>query len=58
MLDGVPFREAYRKVGKEVADGSYRPVREVHHTHIGSIGNLAGDRILAKLDKVMQAFPA
>lgn len=58
VLDGVPFREAYRKVGKEVADGSYRPVREVHHTHIGSIGNLAGDRILAKLDKVMQAFPA
>ena len=45
---GMPFREAYRKVGQEVADGTFRPVREVHHTHAGSIGNLCTDQIARK----------
>lgn len=51
---GMPFRDAYRKVGLEVADGSYRPVREVNHTHIGSIGNLCNRQIAAKMDEVMK----
>lgn len=58
VLDGVPFREAYRKVGGEVADGTFVPDRTLRHTHIGSIGNLANDRIAAKLAGVMKAFPA
>ena len=40
VLEGMPFRDAYRKVGLEVRDGSYRPNRSVDHTHAGSIGNL------------------
>ena len=52
VLAGVPFREAYKKVGLEVRDGSYTPDRSVHHTHIGSIGNLATDRIRAKFQAV------
>ena len=40
VLQGVPFREAYRRVGMAVQQGEYRPTREVHHTHEGSIGNL------------------
>ena len=48
-LSGVPFREAYRTVGMQVQNGTYRPTREVRHTHLGSIGNLANDRIRQKM---------
>ena len=56
VLSGVPFREAYRKVGEEVQNGTYRPVREVHHTHLGSTGNLATAEIAAKMAEVMKTF--
>ncbi|MCC8070574.1 MAG: argininosuccinate lyase [Bacteroidales bacterium] len=53
VLQGVPFRDAYRQVGREVMEGTYRPVREVHHTHLGSMGNLANPQIAAKMASVM-----
>ena len=53
VLSGVPFRDAYRRVGKAVADGSYRPDRTVCHTHTGSIGNPANDAIKAKMAGLM-----
>ncbi|MDE5568196.1 MAG: argininosuccinate lyase, partial [Muribaculaceae bacterium] len=56
VLDGTPFREAYRAVGHAVADGTYHPTRSVHHTHIGSIGNLANDAIAEKMSAVMKNF--
>jgi argininosuccinate lyase len=49
VLEGVPFRDAYRQVGLSVQDGTYRPTREVHHTHLGSIGNPATAQIAAKM---------
>ncbi|MDE6668699.1 MAG: argininosuccinate lyase [Muribaculaceae bacterium] len=49
VLDGMPFRDAYRLIGTRVQEGTYRPTREVHHTHIGSIGCLCNDRIAAKM---------
>lgn len=52
VLEGMPFREAYKKVGLEVQDGTYRPVREVHHTHVGSINNLCNKQIADKFRKV------
>lgn len=48
VLSGMPFREAYKTVGLEVQNGTYRPVREVHHTHAGSISNLCNKEITAK----------
>lgn len=48
-LSGVPFREAYRTIGMQVQNGTYKPTREVHHTHVGSIGNLCNDRIAQKM---------
>ncbi|WP_302354504.1 argininosuccinate lyase, partial [uncultured Duncaniella sp.] len=48
VLDGMPFREAYKKVGLEVQNGSYSPSRNVRHSHSGSIGNLCNDRIAEK----------
>lgn len=51
-LAGMPFREAYRKVGHEVADGTFKPVKKVRHTHAGSIGNLCNDKIVAKFRRI------
>lgn len=56
VLAGMPFREAYKKVGLEVQEGTYRPIREVKHAHLGSISNLANDRISEKFHKLLEKF--
>ena len=56
VLPGGPFREAYRRVGMAVQQGEYRPTREVHHTHEGSIGNLCTAEIRRKMETVMREF--
>ena len=56
VLSGVPFREAYRTVGLDIENGTYRPSREVHHTHAGSIGNLCLDKVEGLMAAVLQKF--
>ncbi|MBL3658122.1 argininosuccinate lyase [Fulvivirga sediminis] len=51
VQNGLSFREAYQKVGKEIEEGNYSPSKEVHHTHEGSIGNLCNDKIVEKMEK-------
>ena len=53
VLEGTPFREAYREVGMAVQEHRYTPTREVHHTHEGSIGNLCNDKIVEKMNEVI-----
>lgn len=53
VLQGLPFRDAYRQMADEIADGSYTPVRNAAHTHLGSKGNLALDRIRLKMEKAL-----
>lgn len=53
VLEGMPFRDAYKKIGMEVQNGTYKPHRGVHHTHLGSIGNLANDLIQSKMQQIM-----
>lgn len=53
VLQGVPFRDAYRQVGMAVQEGTYKPTREVHHTHLGSIGNPANAQIAAKMASLL-----
>ena len=55
-LEGMPFRDAYKKVGLEIEAGKFNAVKEVHHTHEGSIGNLCNDRIKALYDKTLAEF--
>ena len=55
-LDGVPFREAYRKVGIDIENGDYKPERTVNHTHKGSIGNLCLDQINRMMDENLSKF--
>ena len=54
--DGMPFRDADKKVGLDIEAGKFEPVREVHHTHEGSIGNLCNDKITALFDRTLSDF--
>ena len=54
--DGMPFRDAYKKVGLDIEAGKFEPVRDVHHTHEGSIGNLCNDKITALFDRTLSDF--
>lgn len=56
VSEGVPFRDAYRSVGMQVQQGTYKPSRKVLHTHTGSIGNLATRQIRAKMDAILHAM--
>lgn len=58
VLQGVPFREAYRIIGKEIAEHTYSPSRDLHHTHEGSIGNLGNDLISQAMEKALAGFGA
>lgn len=53
---GMPFRDAYRKVGMEIENGTYRADRNICHTHEGSIGNLCNDRIAELMKSVYDGF--
>lgn len=56
VLEGTPFREAYRQVGLDIENGNYKPERTVHHTHLGSIGNLALDKVTQQMQAVVKTF--
>ncbi|MEL6923742.1 MAG: argininosuccinate lyase [Bacteroidota bacterium] len=53
---GIPFRDAYKKVAGQIADGSFEPLRELNHTHEGSIGNLCLPEIKAKMEAAFAKF--
>ena len=54
--EGMPFRDAYKKVGMDIQAGNFKPCKEVHHTHEGSIGNLCNEEIRALMDEVWNGF--
>lgn len=56
VLEGMPFREAYKKVGMDIEEGKFAPERTVNHNHEGSIGNLCNDSIEALMDEVVSGF--
>ena len=51
---GMPFRDAYKKLGEEIASGNYQPRKELEHTHEGSVGNLCLEEITAKMNKALE----
>ena len=54
VKEGTPFREAYRKVGEEVKNGTFHKdstLSPLNHTHLGSIGNLANEEIRKKMQE-------
>jgi argininosuccinate lyase len=56
VLSGVPFRDAYKKVGLDIEQGKYNPERSVNHTHEGSIGNLSNDHIVRMMNETLNGF--
>jgi argininosuccinate lyase len=56
VLQGVPFREAYQTVGKEIVEHTYEPPRQLNHVHEGSIGNLMNEAIVQHMDANMAGF--
>jgi len=56
VREGVPFRDAYKQVALEIEAGNFKPVREIHHTHEGSIGNLCNDKIAALMQRNIDGF--
>jgi len=57
VLSGMPFRDAYKKVGLDIESGNFAPDQStVSHSHEGSIGNLCLEKIQGKFDKGIQTF--
>ncbi|MGK9117532.1 argininosuccinate lyase [Olivibacter jilunii] len=56
VLQGVPFREAYKNIGLAIEKGTFKPIKEVKHTHEGSIGNLQNKEIKNLFEKVLGEF--
>jgi argininosuccinate lyase len=54
---GTPFRDAYKKVGRDIEAGQFTYDTSVNHTHEGSIGNLCTAEIKAMMDLVLNGFP-
>lgn len=53
---GMPFRDAYKKVGMEIEAGTFSADTNIHHTHEGSIGNLCNEEIEALMRQIYNDF--
>ncbi|SHL10009.1 argininosuccinate lyase [Xylanibacter ruminicola] len=54
--NGMPFRDAYKKVGLDIEAGTFKASHDIHHTHEGSIGNLCNDKIEALMQQTLDGF--
>lgn len=54
---GMPFRDAYKKIGLDIEAGNFNYNTSIHHTHEGSIGNLCTEEIKQQMQKVVDSFP-
>ncbi|MBO5795083.1 MAG: argininosuccinate lyase [Bacteroides sp.] len=54
--EGMPFRDAYKKVGLDIEAGKFTHNKQVSHTHEGSIGNLCNEQITALMQQVVKGF--
>ena len=54
--NGMPFRDAYKKVGLDIEVGNFVPDKNIHHTHEGSIGNLMNAEIQQLFNSILSDF--
>ena len=54
--NGMPFRDAYKKVGLDIEAGNFLPDKNIHHTHEGSIGNLMNTEIQQLFNSILSDF--
>ena len=56
VKQGVPFREAYCSVAKDIGEGTFKPSKALKHTHEGSIGNLCNEAVTEKMNQITKLF--
>jgi argininosuccinate lyase len=56
VMKGMPFRDAYKEVGRQVTEGQFVPNKKLFHTHEGSMGNLCLEEIRHKMEKTLTMF--
>ena len=56
VLEGMPFRDAYKQVGMDIKNGTFSPEKNIMHTHKGSIGNLCTQSIQEKCSRIVSEF--
>ena len=56
VKQGLPFREAYHQVARQIKEGALSEPKSLKHTHIGSIGNLSNEKIKQQMEKVIERF--
>lgn len=56
VLSGMPFRDAYKKIGMDIEQGNYNPAKAVNHTHEGSIGNLNNNQLERMMNDAINKF--
>jgi argininosuccinate lyase len=54
VKNGMPFRDAYKEIGRQIESGEYKPSKTVEHSHIGSVGNLGLEFIQKKMDEALK----
>ena len=54
--EGMPFRDAYKRVGLDIEAGNFTPDKNIRHTHEGSIGNLCNEEIARLMDSLVGEF--
>ncbi|MFK7904222.1 MAG: argininosuccinate lyase [Chitinophagales bacterium] len=56
VLEGIPFRDAYKQIGMDIEGGTFKPSYDLKHTHEGSIGNLCNDQIRQLMKNTLEEF--
>jgi argininosuccinate lyase len=56
VLSGMPFRDAYKKVGSDIEAGRFAPEKKLEHSHEGSMGNLCIAEIRTMMEELLQQF--
>jgi argininosuccinate lyase len=56
VMSGMPFREAYQDIARQIRNKTFVPEDNIVHTHEGSLGNLCQDEIRQKMDVRLKSF--
>jgi argininosuccinate lyase len=56
VLQGIPFRDAYKIIGQSIEKGEFTYSDQLHHTHEGSMGNLCNEEIQSLMNTEIQSF--
>ncbi|MBX9779577.1 MAG: argininosuccinate lyase [Chitinophagaceae bacterium] len=56
VLQGIPFRDAYKQIGDAIEKGNFTYSTTIHHSHEGSMGNLCNEDIAKQMQKIIASF--